>query len=153
LDQSALYQVDKGYQGGVKSLDDFLDPASGETVNCTAHHSPPQGQPMTKLTDFTHLDDPAFLDGRSRLNRRLEKMPKNARGRAELERLYEAMTQEFLRRARIAWTGPGSARLRPARRTGPSAACMSRPAIRITVSRSTRRELEAWRRPCAWPVR
>ena len=55
--------------------------------------------------DFRHLDDPAFLDERARLRRRLEHVPKNAIGRAELERVYEAMTEEFCRRARIAWNG------------------------------------------------
>jgi hypothetical protein len=60
---------------------------------------------MSEPTGFTHLDDPAFLDARARLHRRLEQLPENDGGRAELERLYESMTQEFLRRARIAWTG------------------------------------------------
>jgi hypothetical protein len=54
--------------------------------------------------DFRLLDDPAFLDERARLRERLEHVPENAIGRAELERVYEAMTEEFCRRARIAWT-------------------------------------------------
>lgn len=58
------------------------------------------------MADFTHLDDPAFLDERARLHRRLEHLPEEAEGRAELERRYEAMTEEFLRRARVAWTCP-----------------------------------------------
>ena len=52
---------------------------------------------------FHHLDDPAFLAERARLRSRLEHVPKNAIGRPRLERLYEAMTEEFCRRARIAW--------------------------------------------------
>jgi hypothetical protein len=55
--------------------------------------------------DFRHLDDPTFLDERARLRERLEHVPENAIGRAELERVYEAMTEEFCRRARIAWSG------------------------------------------------
>ncbi len=38
------------------------------------------------------------------MRRRLEHVPENAVGRRELERVYEAMTVEFCRRARIAWT-------------------------------------------------
>jgi hypothetical protein len=59
---------------------------------------------MSEPADFSQLDDPAFLDERARLRDRLEHVPKNAIGRAGLERLYEAMTEEFLRRARVAWT-------------------------------------------------
>jgi hypothetical protein len=53
---------------------------------------------------FDQLDDPAFLAERARLRSRLEHVPENAVGRPGLERLYEAMTEEFCRRARIAWT-------------------------------------------------
>jgi len=53
---------------------------------------------------FYQLDDPAFLAERARLRSRLEHVPENAVGRPGLERLYEAMTEEFCRRARIAWT-------------------------------------------------
>jgi hypothetical protein len=54
-------------------------------------------------SDFTQLDDPAFLDERARLRGLLEHEPENTTGRPELEQVYEAMTAEFLRRARIAW--------------------------------------------------
>jgi hypothetical protein len=53
---------------------------------------------------FYQLDDPAFLAERARLRSRLEHVPENAIGRPRLERLYDAMTEEFCRRARIAWT-------------------------------------------------
>jgi hypothetical protein len=53
---------------------------------------------------FYQLDDPAFLAERARLRNRLERVPENAIGRRRLERLYDAMTEEFCRRARIAWT-------------------------------------------------
>jgi hypothetical protein len=59
---------------------------------------------VSEPADFTHIDDPAFLDERARLRGRLEHLPQNARGRDEIERRYEAKTEEFLRRARIAWT-------------------------------------------------
>ena len=59
---------------------------------------------MSERTDFTHLDDPAFLNERARLRGRLEQTLENATGHTDLERLYEAVTEEFLRRARIAWT-------------------------------------------------
>ena len=59
---------------------------------------------MSEPADFSHLDDPSFLDQRARLRERLEHVPENAIGRAALERLYEAMTEEFLRRARVAWS-------------------------------------------------
>jgi hypothetical protein len=52
---------------------------------------------------FYQLDDPAFLAERARLRSRLEHVPENSVGRPRLERLYEAMTEEFCRRARIAW--------------------------------------------------
>lgn len=58
---------------------------------------------MSEPAYFTQLDDPAFLDQRARLRDRLEHVPENAIGRAGLERLHEAMTNEFLRRARVAW--------------------------------------------------
>jgi hypothetical protein len=58
-------------------------------------------------SDFTHLDDPAFLDERARVRRLLEYEPRNTVGRAELERIFEAMTAEFLRRARVAWIQAG----------------------------------------------
>ena len=64
---------------------------------------------MSEPTDFKHLDDPAFLNERARLRGRLEQLPENAGSRAELERLYEAMTDEFLRRAGIAWASTPAA--------------------------------------------
>src|ERR1700727_2441079 len=68
----------------------------------------PSGQTMRtdgEPADFFYqLDDPAFLAERARLRSRLEHVPENAVGRPGLERLYEEMTEEFCRRARIAWT-------------------------------------------------
>jgi hypothetical protein len=54
--------------------------------------------------DFTKLDDPSFLAERARLRGLLEGQPANEVGRSELQQRYDAMTVEFCRRARIAWT-------------------------------------------------
>jgi hypothetical protein len=70
---------------------------------------------MSEPTDFTQLDDPAFLDERARLRERLQHVPDSASDRAGLERLYAAMTEEFLLRARLAWSGSSPA-LPPATR-------------------------------------
>jgi len=51
------------------------------------------------------LDDPSFLTERARLRDLLEDQPDNEAGSEELQRRYDAMTEEFCRRARIAWTG------------------------------------------------
>jgi hypothetical protein len=61
-------------------------------------------QPLHEPPDYAHLDDPAFLDERARIRELLEHEQENTIGRAELARVYDAMTQEFLRRARVAWT-------------------------------------------------
>jgi len=53
--------------------------------------------------NFADLDDPAFLTERARVRGLLEYQPENSVGRAELERVYAAMTAEFCRRAGIAW--------------------------------------------------
>ena len=54
--------------------------------------------------DFMELDDPSFLVERARLRGLLEDQSVDETGRAELEQRYDAMTAEFCRRARIAWT-------------------------------------------------
>jgi hypothetical protein len=54
--------------------------------------------------DFTQLDDPSFLMERARLRGLLEGQSVNEIGRAEMQQRYDAMTAEFYRRARIAWT-------------------------------------------------
>jgi hypothetical protein len=57
-----------------------------------------------ELPDFSRLDDPAFLAERARVRIQLEHGPRDAADRVGLERLYEAMTVEFDRRASAAWT-------------------------------------------------
>ena len=52
---------------------------------------------------FSHLDDPAFLAERARVRTELADQGE-AVNRAELERLYDTMTEEFLTRASIAWS-------------------------------------------------
>jgi hypothetical protein len=52
--------------------------------------------------DFTQLDDPAFLAERRHLREELEHTPQNAVS-PEMAARYEAMNEEFLRRARLAW--------------------------------------------------
>lgn len=53
--------------------------------------------------DFSRLDDPAFLAERRRVREALEHTPEHAAS-PELTAHYEKLTDEFLRRASIAWT-------------------------------------------------
>jgi hypothetical protein len=53
--------------------------------------------------DFHDLDDRAFLAERRRVRELLEYCPESSADRADLERAYGAMTDEFDRRARGAW--------------------------------------------------
>jgi hypothetical protein len=53
--------------------------------------------------DFTAMDDPEFLAERSRVRGELERMPGHVVN-AELAALYQRLDDEFIRRARIAWT-------------------------------------------------
>ena len=64
----------------------------------------PKGEPAD---DFRALDDPAFLDERAHVRAALEHTPANAVERPQLQRLFEAMTDEFDRRARRAWSTAG----------------------------------------------
>jgi hypothetical protein len=55
---------------------------------------------MTSDQDLTKMTDPDFLVERARVRLQLEYKPT-----AELTDRYEQLTEEFLRRARIAWMG------------------------------------------------
>jgi hypothetical protein len=55
---------------------------------------------MTSDQDLTRLTDPEFLAERARVRTQLEHKPS-----AELTDRYQRLTKEFIRRARIAWTG------------------------------------------------
>jgi hypothetical protein len=57
---------------------------------------------MDDDTDLTQLDDPEFLAERRRVREELEHQPQAS---AELSARYQRLDEEFLRRARIAWTG------------------------------------------------
>jgi hypothetical protein len=60
---------------------------------------------MSDSDDFTQLDDPAFLTERRRVRDELEHTPQHAVS-PEMTARYQAMNEEFLRRARLAWTQP-----------------------------------------------
>jgi hypothetical protein len=53
--------------------------------------------------DFAQLDDLAFVAERRRVREALEHAPEHA-VTPELTARYQAMNEEFLRRARLAWT-------------------------------------------------
>jgi hypothetical protein len=57
---------------------------------------------MSDSDDFTKLDDPEFLAARRRVCDALEGTP-TGEASPELNIRYEAMNEEFLRRARILW--------------------------------------------------
>lgn len=53
--------------------------------------------------DFAQLDDLAFIAERRRVREELEHTPEHAVS-LEMVARYQAMNEEFLRRARLAWT-------------------------------------------------
>ena len=53
--------------------------------------------------DFTQLDDTEFIAERRRVREALEHTPEHAAS-PEMTARYQAMNEEFLRRARLAWT-------------------------------------------------
>jgi hypothetical protein len=56
-----------------------------------------------KLADIREMNDPDFLTARARLRAELEHVPEGAPGRTALDLQWNAMTDEFDRRARAAW--------------------------------------------------
>jgi hypothetical protein len=58
-------------------------------------------------SDFLTLDAPEFLAAYSGTRRQMERLPEHSPDRSWLAALYEAMTAEFDRRARRAWTQAG----------------------------------------------
>jgi hypothetical protein len=58
---------------------------------------------MGESDDFSQLGDPEFLAERKRVREELEYTPEQAVS-PELTARYEKLNDEFLRRARIAWT-------------------------------------------------
>jgi hypothetical protein len=74
-------------------------------------HAPdPQATPGRQMSsgdeDFSQLDDVAFLAERRRVREELEHMPEHEVS-AELAARFQAVNEEFLRRARLAWTSVG----------------------------------------------
>jgi hypothetical protein len=59
---------------------------------------------MTSSDDFTKMTDPEFLAERRRIREALEHTPEQE-VRAALSDRYERLNEEFLRRARLSWTG------------------------------------------------
>jgi hypothetical protein len=58
---------------------------------------------MGESDEFSQLDDPEFLAERRRVREELEHTPEQA-VRPELAARFEQLNDEFLRRARVAWT-------------------------------------------------
>ncbi len=54
--------------------------------------------------DFAQLDDQQLFAERRRVRQQLEHLPERSVDRAELGKLHAALTREFDRRARAAWT-------------------------------------------------
>jgi hypothetical protein len=61
--------------------------------------------PTTGENDFRELADPEFLAERKRVREALESAPEQSPARAGLIERYDAMNDEFDRRASRAWTG------------------------------------------------
>lgn len=57
---------------------------------------------MSESDDFTELDDQEFLDVRRRVRDALDAAP-IGEANPELRARYQAMNEEFCRRARILW--------------------------------------------------
>jgi hypothetical protein len=55
-------------------------------------------------SEIMRMDDPAFLAERRRVRAELERTPQGVTS-PELRARYEALNEEFIRRARIAWNG------------------------------------------------
>jgi uncharacterized protein HemX len=53
--------------------------------------------------DITTMDDPQFIDERRRVREELDRLPAHETGDGLTAR-YQKLNDEFLRRARIAWT-------------------------------------------------
>jgi hypothetical protein len=62
-----------------------------------------EGGPVSGDDDFSRLDDPEFLAERKRVRETLEHTPEQAVS-PEMTARYQRLNDEFMRRARIAWT-------------------------------------------------
>ena len=61
---------------------------------------------MSESDDFAKLDDPTFIAFRRRVREELEHTPEHEVS-PELAARFQKLDEEFLRRARIAWTRDG----------------------------------------------
>ncbi len=59
---------------------------------------------QTSEADYRKLDDPQLFEERRHVRDKLERLPECHADRKRLAAIYAAMTEEFDRRARIAWT-------------------------------------------------
>ncbi len=73
-------------------------------------------QHTSYLQHISQLDDPAFLAELARVRQRLDHLAEDAAERASLIRVYRALTEEFNRRARAAWTPSAQPATAPAAR-------------------------------------
>ena len=55
-------------------------------------------------TDYRKLDDPEFLAERARVRELLEQTPEDAAEHDQLAEVFAGMDEEFIRRARCAWS-------------------------------------------------
>jgi hypothetical protein len=58
---------------------------------------------MSGTQDYRQLADPELFEERRHVRERLEALPRRHADRAQLAQVYDALTQEFDRRARSAW--------------------------------------------------
>lgn len=58
---------------------------------------------MNSTQDFTQLDDPELFEERHHVREKIDALPRCHPDRLRLAEVYDALTQEFDRRARSAW--------------------------------------------------
>ena len=78
-------------------------PSAIVSINAS-QHTREQKRTMSDNDDFTNLDDPEFLAARRRVRDAFESTPAGEAS-PELTSRYQAMDEEFIRRARISWGG------------------------------------------------
>jgi hypothetical protein len=99
--QSDLWVAIEDKQGQVK------DSAESERRRDAPGPQATAGMKMSSEDEgFSQLDDLAFLAERRRVREELEHTPENEVS-AELAARFQAVNEEFLRRARLAWTQVG----------------------------------------------
>lgn len=79
-------------------------PFSGSGSGTLSIATNPSGNEMSSSNDLTKMTDPEFLAERRRVREELEHTPEQEVS-AALTDLFEKLNEEFLRRARISWSG------------------------------------------------